>query len=119
MASSVRFDAHVERSQMKPLWIHEPRSSSSRIQPNTVVIITTSDDNLDIDSSDSDVEDLPGASHEPDEILLTEELQTLDDAEDGNAETSVNFYPDDDLSLIWEPLARNHQLHVLFVLTNF
>ena len=112
MASSIRFNAHVERSQMKPLWIYEPRSSSSRIQPNPAVIITPSDDNLDIESSDSDVEDLPGALHEPDDILLTEELQTLDDAEDGNAETSVIFYMDDDLSLIWEPPVRNHQLHV-------
>jgi hypothetical protein len=82
------------------------------MQPNPVVIIRTSDDNIDIESSDSDIEDLPGALHEPDDILLAEELQTLDDAEDGNTETSVNFYLDDDLSLIWEPLVRSHQLYV-------
>jgi len=118
MPSSIRFDAHVERSQMNLLWINEPRSSSSQIQPNPAVIITPPDDNLDIESSDSDVEDLSGALHEPDDILLTEELQTLDDAEDGNTETSVMVYRDDDLSLNWEPPVRSHQYILLFILTN-
>ena len=108
MVSSVWFNTHIECSQMNFLWICEPWSSSSWIQPNLAVIITPSDNNLDIKSSDSDMEDLPGALHELDDILLTEELQTLDDAKDRNAETSVIFYMDDDLSLIWEPPVRNY-----------
>jgi hypothetical protein len=91
MASSVRFDTHVELSktqaaqsmqQSEPLnfkWIHELQSSSAQTQRlnTSVTIITPSDDDLGIQLADAEsevdehVEEfLP--SNEPNDVLTTE-----------------------------------------------
>lgn len=106
MASAIRFDAHIENSKSNLNWIHEPLSSSHKTQhpSETVVIITPPDDNLDIEPTDSNVDEvfaeyLP--SNEPAEILIMEEMQSLDDAEDGDTDTSAMVYTNEDLSLNW------------------
>jgi len=117
MASAIRFDAHIESS--KSNLNYEPRSSSHKTQhPNeTVVIITPPDDSIDIEPTDSNVEEvfaeyLP--SNEPAEILIMEEMQSLDDAEDGDTDTSAMVYKNEDLSLNWELSVRYGDQDAIF-----
>jgi hypothetical protein len=88
LASSIRFDSHVENSKKNVKWIHEPHNKFR--PPNTpnkmVVIMTPSDHDFEPIEPDSDAEEVLGEplpSNEADDILLMEEMELLDDAEDG------------------------------------
>ena len=106
--------------QSEPLnlkWIHDLQSSSTQTQrPNTSgTIVTPSDDDVGVQFADaeSEVDEhfeefLP--SNEPNDILTTEEMQSLDDGEDEELDTSALVYKCEDLSLIWELPVRNSRL---------
>jgi len=117
--SSIRFDSHVENSTKNVKWIHEPHDKFR--PPNTpnktVVIMTPSDHDFEPIEPDSDAEEVLGEplpSNEADDILLMEEMELLDDAEDGDTDTSAMGYTGDNLSLNWELPVRNSALHVTF-----
>jgi hypothetical protein len=134
MASALRFDAHVENSKISARqstgsrqseslslkWIHEPQSFSSetRYPDKGIVIATPPEDNFEIESADSDVEELFGEYsplNEPDNILITEAMQSLDDVEEeGDTDSSAMVYTSGDLRLKWEPPVRSGHLRVNF-----
>jgi len=141
MASSIRFEAHMETSktraaqfmqQPEPLnirWAHELLSSSSVVQDahhNTTIIgVMPSNDNPDPQFTDaeSEAEEFLGEllpSDEPHDILIAEEIQSQDDMEeDGNTETSMLTYKGKDLTLIWElPVKETVASMSLFILIN-
>jgi len=130
MASSIRFDTQVRAAQPELLslkWIHKFQNSSGQTHsPNkSVIIIAPSDDDLEVQPTDAEaeVEELFEeflASNEPNNILIAEEMQSLDDAEeDENIDTSALVYNTKDLSLNWESPVRNSCQDVMISLSPF
>jgi len=131
MASSIRFDTHIESSKRQATrftldtktpnlqWVYEPWSSSHETRHPGEHL--TPSEGIDSESTDSDVDEsfdkfLP--SNEADDILITEVMQTLDDAEeDINEDTSTLVYERDDLLLIWELLVSKATSTDGFILT--
>jgi hypothetical protein len=113
MASSIRFDAHIQLSKSRARnavnhpehqdvqWIFEPkqdgRPTAGAVAAGTLLIETTNEEDP--------LEDYP-PSNEAEDLLLAEAIQLSEDAEI-NEDTSEIEYNTQDLSLIWEAPVRN------------
>ncbi|KIM38191.1 hypothetical protein M413DRAFT_30325 [Hebeloma cylindrosporum] len=122
MASALRFDNHITNSKVQAArflpesetlslrWVHELRSSSQEIRHPEEGSMTPSE----VNDADSDVEEsfegfLP--STEPDDVLITESMESLDDGEEGmDTDSSALAYASEDLSLVWTPPGMNEDV---------
>ena len=106
MASSVRFDAHVQFSKSQALkvmkypvhqdvrWVYEPTLQEG---PGAVVSTGTL---LTETINEEDLDDHP-LSIEPDDLFLVEQLQVSDDEETSDDTSELKYNPKD-LSLTWQ-----------------